>query len=465
MKKLFLISAACAIIFPCLLAGQSSIKETSVTVYNNNIGVVREVRSIDIPKGKSDLRIANVPKEIIPATVKIKLDGQVLEQNYRYDVANIESILNRYIDKNITLTGDKSYSGKLISINDLDISRQISVVLEQADGSLTLIPSAEKYQISLASMPEGFVTRPTLFWSVNSNKQGSQDVELAYQTSEMNWNAEYILVLNEDDTRAELQSWVSVKNESGANFRDAKLKLVAGNVRRVNRDVINPRKSKLMAKTYECENVIYDKAPIEVNFSEAPLFEYHLYELERPTTLSDRETKQIALFNSDGISIEKKINYSIPNRNETSVHPLAAVEFVNSTENGLGNPIPEGNFQVMKKSGNGKELVGESTVKHTPKDEKIKLTLGEVFDVVVDSKIVTDKIVSKQVHEKEFSVTVKNHKTEPTKLDLIKYVYGSVKVISCSENWEKENASTIRIPIEVEAESETTVTLKIRTRY
>lgn len=456
MKRLVSLFAALAALSTMAAGAQSTPKEVNVTVYNNNRGVVRELRQIDIPKGTSELQIADVPRDLIPATVKIDFSGKVLEQNFRFDIANLSSILSRYIDKEITLIGTQTYTGKLISITEANSYKPISVVLQMADGKLTLVPYADKYEISLASMPEGFVTRPTLFWSLEAEKGGRQDVELSYQTENMDWNAEYILVLNEDDSRAKLDSWVSLTNNSGATYRDARLKLVAGNVRTVYRE----RQDKRNIYPVEC----YSAVAVRRNFREESLFEYHVYELERKTTLADRETKQIALFSSDGIAIAKSYKFNCPDQPVEGANPSTVIEFENSKANHLGSPMPEGNFQVMKVSGRGKELVGESKVAHTPKDEKIKLEVGRVFDVSVDNVVVSDVMVGESLNEKEFEIKIRNHKNETVKVELMKIAEGAQEVLNCSEKWEKENAYSVKIPVSVGANSEKTVKLKVRTQ-
>lgn len=323
-----------------------------------------------------------------------------------------------------------------------------------------LVPSVENYEISLASMPEGFVTRPTLFWSVEADKSGRQDVELSYQAENMKWNAEYILVLNEDDTEAKLDSWVSLTNKSGATYRDANLKLVAGNVRIVQRE--RPSFATGAYREIVATSIMRSNGK---NFSETPLFEYHVYELERKTTLADRETKQITLFSSDRIATEKKFKYIITDEKAESEHPTVLIEFANSKANHLGSPMPEGNFQVMKTSGSSKELVGESKVAHTPKDEKIILAIGSVFDIVVETTIKSDAMISQGINEREYEIKIKNHKNEAIKLELMKSAEWSPEVISCSEKWEKEDAYSVKIPVSMGADSEKTVTLKIRTKY
>lgn len=462
-KRLFLL----ALIISSSLAAraQSAAKEINVTIYNNNIGVIRELRTLEMAKGSSDLKISDIPREIIPATVKIDFDGRVIEQNYRYDIANNNSILSRYIGKKISLINEitnveRMLSGILVSINSKTFDKT-SVVLQKDDGSLVIIPNIEFYQIALESMPDGFVMRPTLFWKVISNKGGEQDVELSYQTKGIRWNAEYILVLSEDDSRAELDSWVSIDNNSGASYENANLKLVAGNVRKVNRSQIRINSINTDGSSTFEGGFGLGEMP---NFKEENLFEYHVYEMQNKTTISDFEKKQIALFSSNRIAIEKKMKFSIPDITTENLHPTTVIEFENSEVNHLGSPIPEGNFQVMKKSGKAKELVGECKVGHTPKDEKVKLEIGDVFDVVIDASLTADEKISQSIDEIEYSIRIRNHKKEDIFLDLEKYISGSYQVQSCSEKHENDNAHKIKIPVKVKADSEKTVTLRVRTK-
>ena len=209
-----------------ILAQNGDKKNIAVTVYNSDLGVIKDMRSMNISSGQSVIKLTDVAQYIDPTSVHIKLDGEVIEQNYQYDLVSMDKILQKYIDKDIQLFSESGemISGKLLSV----LGGQI--VLNKNDGGLLMIPNTSKYRLSVEALPQGLITKPTLVWMVNSNSSGKQDVEITYQTRGMNWHAEYVAVLNEDDTKTDLNSWVSVDNNSGTTYSNAKLKLVAGDV-------------------------------------------------------------------------------------------------------------------------------------------------------------------------------------------------------------------------------------------
>jgi len=218
---------ALLIISASFLAAQNNEKkDVSITVYNSNLGVVKDAREMNIKDGTNELKLTDVAQQIDPTSVHIKIDGTVLEQNYQYDLVSSDKILQKYIDKDINLIAEDGsmVSGKLLSVYSGEY------VIQKADGGLTIIPNIDDYKISVESLPQGLITKPTLVWLVNANSSGNQDVEVTYQTKGISWSAEYVALLNEDDTKLDLNAWVSIKNQSGAAYKDAKLKLVAGDL-------------------------------------------------------------------------------------------------------------------------------------------------------------------------------------------------------------------------------------------
>ena len=213
MKQKNLLTIALLVLLPAILPSQSiKHKSLSVTVYNQNLGVIKDIREIEISSGSSEIKITDVAQQIDPTSVHIKLDGEVIEQNYRYDLVSLDKILRKFVNQNIRLISETNeiVEGKLLS------AMGGQIVLEKPEGGLVMLPNVNKYRFSVDYLPEGLITQPTLVWQVNSNSSGKQDVELSYQTRGMNWHAEYVVVLNEDDTELDLNSWVSVDNQSGA---------------------------------------------------------------------------------------------------------------------------------------------------------------------------------------------------------------------------------------------------------
>ncbi len=429
-------------------------KSLSVTVYNDNLGVVNDTRIIDMKKGVSTIRISDVAKGIDATSVHIKLDGTVLEQNYQYDLANLYKILSKYIDKEISLTDDKGnvITGTLISASGNQI------VLKQQGGGLVMLPQIDNYKLSVPALPEGLITVPTLVWKVNSNKSGKQNLELSYQTNGMSWHAEYVAVLNKDDSKMDFNAWVSIDNRSGATYKNAKLKLVAGDVHRVEDESYYENRPK--------GAMGLEVMPVE-QFEEKAFFEYHIYNLQRPTTLADNETKQISLFEASGIKIKKKYNFFISGFVGNIERQKAAVviEFMNSKDNNLGMPMPKGKVRLYKSDGDNVEFIGEDRIDHTPKNESIKLKVGDAFDVVASGKLVSKKKISDKVFEYEYEFTISNRKESDIVTDVEVGLYGDWEVLSKSHEFVKKNANTILFNVPVKSDSQTTLSYRLRVAY
>jgi hypothetical protein len=439
------------LILPTLLfAQQENQKSLSVTVYNQNLGVVRDVRSIDLKSGISKIEVTDVAQSIDPTSVHIKLNGDVLEQNYQYDLVSLSKILQKYVDNNIQLVGNNNeiIEGTLLSSN----SGQI--VLRKSDGGLLMLPNIGNYRFSVGSLPEGLITRPTLLWTVNAPKSGKQNVEISYQTAGMNWHAEYVALLNNDDSKIDLNCWVSIENNSGATYKNANLKLVAGDLNLVNNTPRPAYEVQLMQKG----NTASDQ------FKERGFFEYHIYDLQRPTTLSQNETKQISLFETHGIKIKKKYYYNSGyyygnNPGKVSV----IVEFDNTKENGLGIPLPKGKIRIYKTDGGANEFVGEDMIDHTPNKEKIKLKIGNAFDVLAEESQTDHKKISDKVFEDSYEITLKNRKQEDITIEVERNLGLNWEILHSSIKYIKKNAQTIIFQALVNKDSETK--LKYTVRY
>ena len=431
-----------------LNAQQENQKSLSVTVYNQNLGVVRDVRSIDLKSGVSNIAITDVAQSIDPTSVHIKLNGDVLEQNYQYDLVNLNKILQKYVDNNIRLIGNNNeiIEGTLLSSNAGQI------VLRKPDGGLLMLPNTGNYRFSVGSLPEGLITKPTLLWMVNTPKAGKQNVEISYQTAGMNWHAEYVALLNNNDTKIDLNCWVSIENNSGVTYKNANLKLVAGDVNLVSN---TPRP-------------LYDMALQKSNtsgeqFQERGFFEYHIYDLQRPTTLAQNETKQISLFETPGIKITKKYYYGSSHFYRNNSGKVAViVEFDNTKENGLGIPLPKGKIRIYKTDGESNEFIGEDLIDHTPNKERIKLKIGNAFDVLAEESQTDHKKISNKVYEDTYQITLKNRKQEDITIEVERNLGLNWEIINSSLKYIKKNAQTIIFEVPVQKDSETKMTYTVR---
>jgi hypothetical protein len=438
---------------------ESEASEMEVTVYNQNLGVVKEYRDVFLYRGQNDVFYRGVAVNIDPTSVKLKsVNGNidVLEQNYQYDLVNTEKILQKYVDKNITayqVYGNRKeeIKGTLLSFSGNQL------ILRDANGEIKILSPED---LVLPELPEGLITKPTLEWLIESNDAGNNTLELSYMTSGMTWRADYVVVTNANDTKLDLNGWVTVTNNAGTTFKNASLKLVAGDVNRVYAPV------PMMENMYDAKTSSGGS-----QFAEEALFEYHMYDLQRKTTLKDNEQKQISLLESAGVNVEKEYVYddiknwwwygnSYSSEGDKKIDVM--LNFKNSKESNLGIPLPAGIIRVFKKDSEGKlQFVGEDSIDHTPKDETIKLFVGQAFDIVGERKQMDfNKIPS--WYEYVWEVTLRNHKDEDIKVTVIERTGGDWEITKENYVRTKESNNVIKWTVPVKANNETTLQYTIR---
>ncbi|SRR5579883_1365913 len=424
-------------------------QSVAVTVYNNDLGVVRDVRKFDLREGTSDVQMRDVPTRIDPTTVKITdvqhpKDIDVIEQNYEYDLVNQQKLLSKYIDKTITVTDDKGIKteGTLLAVEDdkLTLSTPTGIVM---------LPNLSRYTMSVPQLAGGLITKPTLVWKLHSDRALSNEpLEVLYQTGGMNWHAEYIASLVDNDKTLDLTGWVSVENNSGASYPDAKLKLVAGSLHRATQP---PR------PMYGGAALRADAVP---QFEERGLFEYHVYDLGRQTDINNGEVKQISLLSANGVNAEKHYTY------EGGKNVAVTVNFQNSEANHLGIPLPMGVIRVMKRDKDGSlEFVGEDRIDHTPRDEKLTLHVGNAFDLVGDRQVTSERSLGERANEETVEITLHNHKDEDVTIDAVENLGMNWEITAHSMDYEKRNASTIVFHVPVKARGEQKISYTVQHRW
>jgi len=439
-----------ALTLVCLLDIAPIHAGVQITIYNDNLALVKDTRDLKYQRGIFDLSFTDVASAIDATSVSfaaVKAPGSVtlLEQNYRYDLVSSEKILEKYIDKQIrVLTKEgKLHEGALLAVDGA------ALTLRMNDGGLVIISRAEIADLTFPSLPEGLITRPTLVWKLNSDIDGTHASEVRYLTTQINWTAQYVAHVNSAENELELAGWVSIDNHSGATYDDAAIKLIAGDVNRVRPPM--PR----------------GKAGVEMmamadgaGFEERAFFEYHLYTLQRPSTIRDNEIKQLSLFEPARVKAKKIFTYD-GQRDEKKVR--VSMEFMNSAEAGLGTPLPRGTIRVMKTDTDGSlEFVGEDQIDHTPKDEKVRALLGNAFDVVGERLQTNHRQISERVAEDDFEIKLRNHKTEDIVVTVIERNWGDWKIIQQSHQNTKKDAFTAEWQIPVKADGETILTYTVR---
>jgi hypothetical protein len=304
-----------------------------------------------------------------------------------------------------------------------------------------MVSSSKVSDVTFPSLPEGLITRPTLFWLYNSTQQGSLKTTVGYQTSGLNWSAEYVGTLNADENRIDLAGWSSIDNNSGKTYKDATLKLIAGDIHRAQQPFIRGGRAYESMATAD----IAEKA----GFEEKAFFEYHMYTLPRKATVTDRETKQISLFDPASTAVTKIFSYQ-PDKNQTDVN--VAVKFANRADAGLGMPLPAGRVRIFKADTDGSLiLLGEDQIKHTPRDEEMKLTVGTAFDVKGEMRMMDQRNISKYVNEYDYEIEIRNRKTEAITVNVEKNLYGNWTIKSSTLPYKKKDISTVTFDVPAKA--------------
>jgi hypothetical protein len=431
--------------------------QTSVTIYNSNNAVVREFRTLDLKKGLKSYSEKDFPSLLDPASVKLNLtNADIIEQNFKFDLASASKILQKYIDKDVILSKDeKSISGKLISA-DFD-----GAVIQTKEGGLILVNKLNEYTVSVPTMPAGFIVTPTLEWLIDSKSSGKKETEINYQTNGMTWNAEYVAVLNKDEKTMDLTSWISLTNTCGKTFENAKIKLMAGNIAFARKKPqYNEDEEEIVYTNNYAPKELLGSNPV----SEKSFFEYHLYNIARPTTIANNESKQVTLFDKQNIKIEKEYLYEVNSYYSYEANPDIYVKFKNSEKNNLGIPLPKGVIRIYKDDGTDKEMIGSANINHTPKDEELKLKVGKAFDLLVKDKVVSTDKISDEVSEIEIETELKNRKKEDVVIKINKNFYSNVEVLKSNYDSEKKDNSVLEFSIPVKADSVVKLKYKVRTK-
>jgi len=443
-------------------------KSVSLTIYNVNLGLVKDLRQIKLPKGIGELRFMDVASQIIPTSVHIKSlvnPGSllVLEQNYEYDLLNPQKLLDKYVGREVKLFTKNPYTEREEVVTAMLLSNNGGPIFEIGDE----ITYGHPGRIIFPGVPEDLLAKPTLVWLAENNLLSGQKVEASYLTGGINWRADYVVTLNDKDDRAGLSGWVTIDNKSGATYRNAKLKLVAGDVNRVKDELAY--KDKMIGEALRAAA----KAPAP-QFKEDAFFEYHIYTLQRSATVKDNQTKQISLVQADTLPVKKELLYYGANYYYFSRYGEAMsnqkvgvfVEIQNNKENNLGIPLPKGTVRVYKHDSEGSlQFIGEDSIDHTPQDEKVRIKLGDAFDVVGSRKQTDWKKIAYDTYEAAFEISLRNHKKEDVVVKVVEPVPGDWKMLASSQDFTKSEAFTAEFLVPVQKDGETKVTYRVRMRY
>lgn len=439
----------------------------AVTIYNVNLGLVKDQREIKLKEGTGELRFMDVASQIIPASVHIKSlinanSLQVLEQNYEYDLLNPQKLLDKYVGKDVKLYYKNPYSEREEIVTATLLSNNGGPIFRIGDE----ITFGHPGRIIFPEVPENLISKPTLVWLIENNLSSVQKVEASYLTNGINWRSDYVVTLNDKDDMADLSGWVTIENRSGATYKDAKLKLVAGDVNRV-KDEHEYNDKMLRAAEMAAK-------PSAQQFKEEEFFEYHIYTLDRPSTIKENQTKQISLVNAGNIPVKKELlyygarYYYYNHYGDTITNQKVGVfvEIENKKEHNLGIPLPKGTIRVYKHDKEQSlQFVGEDSIDHTPKDEKFRIKLGDAFDVVGSRKQTDWKKIASDTYEAAFEISIRNHKKEDVVIRVVEPIPGDWTMLSSSQKYEKTEAFTAEFKTTVPKDKETKITYRVRMRF
>jgi hypothetical protein len=436
-------------------------QEVMVTVYNGNLGLVKDVREVRLPLGLAEAQFMDVAAQIDPTTVHLKSlsapDGlRILEQNYEYDLLSSDKLLEKYVGKTVRLyqSDGTFHEARLLST---------AGPVFEINGQIHLGYSG---RMVLPSLPDNLVAKPTLVWLLRNHTAATQRVEASYLTGGISWKADYVLVVDEADAKSDLTAWVTIDNKSGATYVNAALKLVAGDVNRARDGRRENRLMELAAKAASPREASRD-------FAQEGFFEYHLYTLDGRTTIKSQQTKQLSLLSATGVPVTKHLmyygaqdyyrtSYGMPMSNQ-KVSVL--LELTNSQEHRLGLPLPKGKVRVYKADASGsQQFIGEDWIDHTPANERMKIKLGESFDVVGERTQKEYRKLAPGVWEVEWQIALRNHKKQDQTVTVIEPVPGDWQVLHSTHAWDKPQAHTLRFSISVPGESAAKLVYRVRIR-
>ncbi len=467
-----LFATLAALLIGGLIPVSAQVSESiAVTVYNEGTALIRDQRTLTLEQGINVVNFRDVAATIDATSVSFQSLSDpagtvVLEQNYIYDLVNSDALLTRYLDEtiNITAADGTVYSGELLS------GRHGEAILRSPDGEIVVVRLHNVRDIRFPALPAGLITRPTLQWLLRSANAGEQKVELTYLAGGMNWTADYNLLLNRDETALDLKGWVTLNNHSGRRFDNAALKLVAGDVQRI----------QLQPAFAESRAVMFDMAEEAAAVAQRELFEYQLYEIGRPVSIKDNETKQIEFVS--GADIEAGTFYVFDGSPQFGGYfspidypegfssgagdVVTFLEFNTGDESGLGADLPAGRMRVYQTDVDGAGLlIGENRIDHTPEGEDLKILLGKAFDLVGERTQTDFETVSRTVVRESFEVRLRNRKDDeaveirvPERL----YRWSDWQIVESSAPIEKRDASTIEFRISIEPGAEEVLTYTVQ---
>jgi hypothetical protein len=424
-------------------------RDLAVTVYNDNLGLVKDRRTVSIARGT--LAFTDVAAQLDPTSVHIRPVGkgtlEVLTQDYRNDLAGTDRLFERYLDRpiEVRLKGTETRRGTLMAVDGA------SLVIRTDDGTLRVVTRSEVQEVLLAAQPSNLASGPTLTWRVHPEASGPLPVEVSYLTGGLTWHAEYVAIQNESGSSLDLTGWATVENSSGETYENAKLKLIAGSIHRA----ATPRPP-MPYETMARADVMNQK------LAERGFSEYHLYELPDRATVANNSVKQLGLMSARAVPVTRKFVYDVE-KNADQV--MTTLEFKNESSAGIGMPLPAGTVRVYQRDRDGAlEFTGEDRIAHTAKNETGRVAVGGVFDVAVERKQTDFQQTSPRETQATVEVTLRNHRDKAIDVTVVEHAYGDWEIVKSSHPSKKKDATSFEFSVRCAPEQPVTLSYTIRTR-
>src|SRR6267378_599077 len=444
---------------PSTLKDQQSV---AITIYNENLALVKDTRRVTLEAGPNRLALREVSGRMRPETAQLRSLSHpgaltLIEQNFDFDLLTPAKLLEKYVGRTVRVVKTHPTTGAE--------SVETATVLAASNGVVLKIGDRIE-----TGVPANLRDRPTLVTELLSARAGAQTLELSYLSGGLSWKADYVAELNGADSALDLNGWVTLTNTSGTAYPNARLQLVAGDVNRV-RDEMKLAAGRVRAMA--------TPEAAASDMKQESLFEYHLYTLGRPTTIADNQTKQVALLSAGGVPVVKELvlqgsDYyyrssvgGIGQKMKVGVF----VQFENRESSRLGMPMPKGVVRVYKKDSSGNaQFVGEDAIDHTPKNENVRLKLGEAFDVTADKKQTDFRRrepgnKASYVFESAYEIVLRNAKKEPATVVVREPVPGDWTMLEESSRHAKVAAGTAEWRVAVPAEGSATLRYRVLVRY
>lgn len=449
---------------PSTLSDQQSV---AVTIYNENLALIKDLRRISLEAGRNRLALREVSGRMRPETALLRSVShpgslRLLEQNFDFDLLTPAKLLEKYVGRDVRIVRTHPTTGVETIEKATVLAANGGVVLKMGDRIETGLPGRIVYD----GVPANLRDKPTLVTELDAARAGSQQVELSYLTGGLSWKADYVAELNANDTTLDLNGWVTLTNTSGTAYPNAKLQLVAGDVNRVRDEM---RMAAKMQRAMEAS-----AAAPRSDMAQEQLFEYHLYTLQRPTTIADKQTKQVALLGAQGVPVEKELllqgsNYYYRSSIGGVGQKLKVgvfVQFENRESSRLGLPMPKGVVRVYKRDSAGNaQFVGEDSIDHTPKNEKVRLKLGDAFDVTAEKKQTDFRARGGHMYESAYEIVLRNAKKEPVTVVVREPVPADWTMLEETQKHAKVASGTAEWRLKVPAEGSTTLKYRVLVRY